>query len=210
METIDLLVTGGGLGILHSLLLLLLKPEDLLTDEYVEEKVAEYVKDYKNLKYNKDIKNFVRLVFNDKFSYETLFRPENQPLIVRLDKLRQEILDFYFSTIEELFGKGSGYERVCEIDLKLGSFILQLLRLRMVIQPQYGLSVGKHPKTDIEYMSVKSYWRNDDNTVTRKFTKSMGLASNYPEGIKDPKANEDGLKLVQEVMLNEYLQTYPE
>jgi hypothetical protein len=38
----------------------------------------------------------------------------------------------------------------------------------------------------------------------------LGLASNYPDGIKDERALEDGLNLIQEVMLEEYLKLYPD
>lgn len=210
MELVDLIMSGVELGMVHSLLLLLLKPEDLMTDEKIEEKVSGYMKNYKDYKYQKEIKDVVRLVYNDKFSNETFFRSQNFLLLDRLEKLRNQILDFYFSTLEDIPNRDSEMERVCDVDLKLGRFFLQLFRLRMIIQPQYGLSITTNPKSEVQYMNVKSYWKDDNNKPERRFNKSLGLASNYPDGIKDERALEDGLNLIQEVMLEEYLRLYPD
>ena len=194
----------------HSLLLLLLKPEDLLTDEIIEEKVSGYMKNFKEYKYRKEVKDVVRLIFNDKFSFESYTRPQNYLLLDRLEKLRNQILEFYFSTLEEILKTEKEMERVCDVDLRMGKYLLQLFRLRMVIQPQFGLSITTNPKSEVQYMNVKAYWKNNDNKPERKFNKSLGLASNYPNGIKDEKALEDGLNLIQEVMLEEYLEIYPD
>jgi hypothetical protein len=210
MELVDLILSSVEFGMVHSLLLLLLNPEDLNTDELIEERVNGYMKTFKGHRDWIEIKKFVQLVYNDKFSKETYRRPQNYLLLDRLEKLRNNILDFFSTTIQDLLKNDKELERVCDVDLKMGKYLLQLFRLRMVIQPQYGLSITTNPKSEVQYMNVKSYWKDRDNKSERKFNKSLGLASNYPDGIKDEKALEDGLNLIQEVMLEEYLKEYPD
>lgn len=211
MEIVDLIMSSVELGMVHSLLLLLLKPEDLETNEYVvKEKINGYMKNFKGHKDWKEIEKFVQLVFIDNFSKETYYRSQSYPLMDRLEKLRSDILQFFTTSIQDLVKNDKEMERVCDVDLKMGKYLLQLFRLRMVIQPQFGLSITTNPKSEVQYMNVKAYWKNNDNKPERKFNKSLGLASNYPDGIKDEKALEDGLNLIQEVMLEEYLSVYPD
>ena len=210
MEFFDLILSGFGFGAVKSLLLLLLRPEDFITDEYVAEKVKGYLKSNEQLKDKEQVKSYVTLVFNDRFTPLTNSKPQTQTLIKKLDILRKKMLDLYFSTLEELAGTDNDLKRVCDVDITLNNYVLQLMRLRSVIQPQISISKSIHPKTNIAYLAAKSYWKNDNNIQERKFTKSIGRADAFPGGIKDTKAIEEGFKLIQETMLNVYVDLYPD
>lgn len=210
MELVDFLLSGVDFGVTHSLLLLLLLADDFITDEIIEEKVNDYMQSFKGHKDWGSIRQFAQLVYNDRFTKETYSDMNLWHLRRKIDSLRNEILEFFKTSISDLVQNDKEIERVCDIDLKLGRYLIQLFRLRLVIQPQYGLSITTNPKTEVQYMNVKAYWRDDNNKPIRKFNKSLGLASNYPNGIKDEEALADGLKLIREVLMEEYSKIYPD
>lgn len=210
MEISNLLLSGEGFGVVKSFFLALLLLKDLYADEYVKTKVDEYLESKKLGKDKKRVKDFVTLAFNDKFPIATLTRVKNDSLLSRLETLRKKMLDLYFSTLKELTQKDDEFNRVYDVDVTLVNYVIQLMRLRSVIQPNIAISKSIHPKTNIAYLAAKSYWINDDNIQERKFTKSLGRADSYPLGIKDPKAYEDGLNLIQEAMYNLYVDLYPD
>src|SRR5690606_34766163 len=99
---------------------------------------------------------------------------------------------------------------VRDVHLRISEYMLQLMRLRIVIDPDFKLSRNKHPQTGITYLAVKAYWINDEGKKERKFTKSIGREDSYKDGINDKEAEKDGLNLIQPVLYDYYREIYPD
>lgn len=217
METLTMILSGTGLGamVVKSLLLLILKPEDLFTDEYVKKQIDNFMSTHHDVKNIDEVQKFVTLVYNDKFTPDTLNRIENQHFLINLSTLKDRILKFYFDQLNQI--TDPSIKMVCDVQTTLDKFFLQLVRLRMVIQPEIQISQNIHPVSKISYIAVKSFWIDDNGEKRRDFTKSLGPLEDY--GYKeydkkivseDSKVIEESLKRIQEVIYARYKEYYPE
>lgn len=199
------------LGAVQALLLLLVKPDDeSLKKDYIQLKVDDYLKKNNIGKGTNHIRNFLTWVLDDQFTIETLNRSENLKSLILLDNLKEKLINFYFNKLSEISSNNGDYNKVCDIDMEIGRLALQIMRMRLVIQPDFQLSKNIHPLTKIKYISAKGNWINDDLTKTRKFTKSIGRMDNYTDGTEDKQAELDGLNLLQPVIYAYYKEVYPE
>lgn len=212
-----MILSGTGLGtmVVKSLLLLLLKPEDLFTDEFVKIQIDNYMNTHKDVKNVSEVKKFVTLVYNDKFTPLTLNRNENRLLLINLSTLKSKILEFYFDQLNQI--QDESIRKVCDVQTTLDKLFLQLVRLRMVIQPEIQISQNIHPVSKISYIAVKSFWIDDDGEKRRDFTRSLGPLEEYGYKTYDkeivsnnPKVIEESLKRIQEVIYSRYKEYYPE
>ncbi len=99
-------------------------------------------------------------------------------------------------------------DSIADLDARISEYVIQLMRLRLVIQPDVKISRNKHPRTTHSYLAIKAYWISDSGKRERKFTKSVGRIENYPQKEKDPQALADGIKLIQPVLFENYQEIY--
>ena len=217
MENLDLILSGAGMGamVVKSLLFLLLDPKDLFADDYVKKQIEKYMNQHKDVKNVEEVSKFVTLVLNDKFTEETLNRKENRLHLFELNSLKDEMLNFYFTELNQI--EDPQVTKVCDIQTSFDRMYLRLVRLRMVIQPEIQISHFVHPSSDISYLAAKSFWIYDDGNIKRDITRSLGALEDFgydkyePKIVKvDPKVLEEGLKRIQEVVTARYKEVYLE
>lgn len=209
MELIDLII--GGAGVVKGLLLLLGLGYD---EKVMKEDIKRYYEDFMKMKgvpsTNGKVDELIAFVVDDNFKDGTHQKSQNWGYLFDLKNLKETIVKFYFTSLEEL-QKGEGvFTDVRDVYLRINEYMLQLMRLRIVIDPDYKLSRNKHPQTGITYLAIKAYWIDDEGKKVRKFTKSIGREDQYKDGIDDKKAEEDGLKLIQPVLYDFYKEIYPD
>ena len=194
------------------MLLLLLTPGRLLTELAPEEKdqIDKIIDNIEGLANPKDAKELMCQILYDGFSEETKTKGRNLSLINKLNQLKSNTIDFYLQSFKENEFKNPEIKYNCDVYSKIGEYLLQLFRFRIVIQPEIQLTTNVHKQTKITYLTVKGFWINGSGTKERKFTKSLGRADEYPMGKDDVKAIEDATIKMQSILLEEYLKYYPE
>ncbi len=209
MELIDLII--GGAGVVKGLLLLLGLGYD---EKVMKEDIKRYYEDFMKMKgvpsTNGKVDEFIAFVVDDNFKAGTHQRTQNWGYLFDLKNLKETIVKFYFASLDELQKGEREFTDVRDVYLRINEYMHQLMRLRIVIDPDYKLSRNKHPQTGITYLAIKAYWLDDDGKKVRKFTKSIGREEQYKDGIDDKKAEEDGLKLIQPVLYDYYKEIYPD
>lgn len=152
----------------------------------------------------------IAFLTKDEFDFSVYLRSQNWSYLAALKKLKEEIVRFYFTDLKELTKKEKNYSDVRDVFVRINEYMLQVMRLRVIIKPDFKLSLNKHQQTEITYVTIKSYWINDDGKKERKFAKSIGRLDNYPKGIEDENAVNDGLDLIQPMMWDLYKEIYPD
>lgn len=206
MEFTSIILAGS--GVIQSLLLLLLQP----TDENMNETVKKDFDNFMKLRtgtISQRTKELMQFVADDKFDEDVYKASQNWTYLAVLKKLKETFVEFYFKKLEDLHLLNSDLENIADVDNRIGLYLIQLLRLRLVIQPEVQISKNVHPRTNIKYLAIKAYWIDDNGKKIRKFTKSIGRAENYSQGIQDEQALIDGIKLVQPVLFENYKEIYP-
>jgi len=211
MGFIELLITGlGSIGLVKSMMLLVvptddIKVNDLNYDELLNyrHKIPEKVKDMNRAK------QFVAWVADDRFKSAEKPTADSLGIHLTLGSLKEEILDFYFKTLQNLSEEKNDINLACDVEGRIADYVIQLMRLRMVVEPQIQISKFVHPQTNISYLYVKSFWIDDRGKKKRKFSKLLGKAEDY-SGIKDVKALKDGLETIRPVMMEHYKELYPD
>ena len=181
---------------------------------------------HKNIKTNSNFGNNKRLLqileqdldWQDKFS-------EQNPLVYKLDSLINEIILLLDRPINEvieevkqndkLISKEGGGELLISdvnmlsinrhIDLK----IIQALKLKMVIKPEFLINTHTHNVTKHQYAILRVLWLDNNLKKTRKYSTSLGNLDTFgsieninPNIIKEEKKKLE-LKL-QELYAEEY------
>ena len=208
METTSIILAGTGV-IQSLLLLLLLQPTEENMNETVQKEYDSFMKLQKGSSSTVNTREFIRLVSEDHFREDVYRDSDNWTYLAILKKLKESIVGFYFTKIQDVESLNMDLQIIADVNDRIGHFILQLMKLRLVIQPDVQISMNVHPRTNIKYLAIKAYWIDDNGKKIRKFTKSIGRAENYPKGIKDDKALTDGIKLVQPVIFEAYKEEYP-
>ena len=178
-------------------------------NETVQKEYDGFMKLQKGSSSTVNTREFIRLVSEDHFNEDVYRNSENCTYLAILKKLKESIVEFYFTKIQDIESLNMDLKIIADINDRIGHFILQLMKLRLVIQPEVQISMNVHPRTNIKYLAIKAYWIDDNGKKIRKFTKSIGRAENYPKGIKDDKALTDGIKLIQPVIFEAYKEEYP-
>lgn len=208
METTSIILAGT--GVIQSLLLLLFQPTEENMNETVQKEYDSFMKLQKGSSSTMNTREFIRLVSEDHFNEAVYRNSDNWTYLAILKKLKESIVNFYFTKIQDIESLNMDLEIIADVNDRIGHYILQLMKLRLVIQPEVQISMNVHPRTNIKYLAIKAYWIDDNGKKVRKFTKSIGRAENYPKGIKDDKALTDGGKLIQPVIFETYKEEYPE
>jgi hypothetical protein len=206
MDTTSIILAGS--GVVQSLLLLLFQP----TDENMNETVT---KDYENFMKLKEgssstirTRELIRFIADDGFGGAIYKDSDNWTYLAELKRIKEVFVRFYFSKLKDIESSYKDLDIIADVDNRIGQFVIQLMRLRLVIQPEVQISKNVHPRTNIKYLAIKAYWIDDNGKKIRKFTKSIGRAENYLQGIHDEKALIDGIKLVQPVLFDSYKELY--
>ena len=216
MAHLDLIMSGTGAGVMvikSLLLLLLLDPRSLFADEYVKEQIKKYMDEHRDVKNGEEVSKFVTLILNDKFTEQTLDRKENKNYLFEISALKDKMLNFYFTELNQI--EDSQITKVCDVQSTFDRMFLQLVRLRLVIQPEIQISHFVHPTSKISYLAAKSFWIDDDGNINREITRSLGQMEDfgydkYSKSVKvDPKVKEEALKKVQESIVERYRKVYP-
>lgn len=222
MELVDLII--GGAGVVKGLLLFLGLGMD---EKSLAEEIKKYYDEYMKMKgapqTNGKVDEVVAFIIDDKFdktkgkkgekdskSISVFKRPENWGYLATLKSLKEEIVKFYFTSLEDLKNEKGEFTDVRDVQLRISEYLLQLERLRMVINPDYSLSRNKHQQTDHTYLAVKAYWLDDEGKKVRQFARSMGREESYKGGIDGEQAEEEGLKVIQPVIYDYYKNIYPD
>ena len=166
------------------------------------------MKNFQNTNNPSNIRNTLRWLEHEKYSKELSNDFIGRGYITELDELKNTYLDFYKMYITEISNADSDIKQVADLIARNDQYILQISRLRMIIDPQIQLSQNVHKQTKIVYLKVKGYWLSDEGVKERKFFKSLGRYDSYPKGIKDENAIQDGRAKIREAMLVEYSSIY--
>lgn len=223
MEILDLIlsVLGSGILVIKSYIFM---PALLLNSiddpEYIKSQIEKTLKEFPDVKHKVEVRNFVTSIYDDKFTMGSVirkFRLQNLLLLAKLETLKCDILNFYFATCDKIDEIESDNKLACDIHNTINNKVLQLKRLRMVIDPEIQISQNIHPVSKIAYIAVKSFWIDNEGAKNRDFTKSLGPLVEY--GYKkynkeivsnDSKIIEESLKRIQEVIYTRYKEYYPE
>ena len=207
METTSIILAGS--GVIQSLLLLLLIPSEENMNENVKKEYDGFMKLKGDSSYTQRTKELMQFIADDQFEEDIYKESRNWSYLPILKNLKETFVGFYFRKLEDLNSSNIDLERVADIDNKIGQYIIQLMRLRKVIQPEVQISKNVHPRTKIKYLAIKAYWIDEGGRKVRKFTKSIGRAESYPGGIEDKQALIDGIGLIQPVLFETYKEIYP-
>lgn len=198
----------AGIGAVQSFFLLLLIP----TEDNMNETVKKDFDDFMKLKgegaITPRIRELIRFIADDGFDEVDFKKSRNWAYLSELKKLKEDFVKFYFYSLEEMSKNHQEIDHVSDVDNRVAEYIIQLLRLRKVIQPEVQVSLNTHSRTNLKYLSIKAYWIDDSGRKVRKYTKSIGRAKNYPDGIEDKQALEDGITLIQPVLYEKYKEIY--
>ncbi len=198
----------AGVGAIQALLLLLFQPTEENMNETVQKDYEEFMKLRGKGSNTLRTKELIMYIADDGFN-ETVFKESrNWVYLSELKKLKESFVRFYFKRLDDITRNHQELDCVADTDNRIGEYIIQLMRLRKVIQPDVQVSINVHPRTSLKYLSIKAYWIDDSGKKVRKFTKSIGRAENYPGGIEDKQALEDGIKLIQPVLYENYKEIY--
>lgn len=188
----------------------LLKPSQLLTEASNMNEVSNYLDGMKDIVNREEATQMIYSISKDDFTKETKAKGRNQILLKKLYSLKTQIIDFYLQTLQDNSKLNPEIKHNCDVYSTMGNFLIQILRLRMVIQPEIQITTNVHKQTKITYLTVKGFWLNDNGEKERKFKKSIGRADEYEMGKKDPKAIENCTAKMQSILMDEYLKYYPD
>lgn len=173
-------------------------------DAIIDQKMMNFQNTYNP----NSVRNTLRWLEEEKYSKELSKDYLGRGFLTELEELKNTYLEFYKMYITEITNVDSKMKQIADLIAKNDQYILQISRLRMIIDPQIQLSQNIHKQTKILYMKVKGYWLNDEGVKERKFFKSLGRFDSYPNGIKDENAIQDGRAKIREAMLVEYSSIY--
>ena len=147
METTSIILAGT--GVFQSLLLLLFQP----TDENMNETVT---KDYENFMKLKEgssstirTRELIRFIADDSFGEDIYKDSDNWTYLAELKRIKETFVRFYFSNLKEIESSYKDLDIIADVDNRIGQFVIQLMRLRLVIQSEVQISKNVHPRTNI-------------------------------------------------------------
>jgi hypothetical protein len=177
-------------------------------NEMQNEDVKKIMKQYPDLLNREDTQAMVASIMVEKFSERAKSMLNiNSPLRNELSRVKKEILEFYLSLLTDIKDKGE-FKYVADTHTAFGNYLLRLMRLRLVVDPEIQLSINVHPQSKIKYLAAKSFWLDNEGRKVRKFTKSLGRLDSFKKGKNDPSAMDDAFNKIQEIIYEEYKSEY--
>ena len=205
MEEFNLILAGS--GVIHGLLLLLFQPTEETMNETVQKEYDGFMKLREGTSSTHRTKEVIQFIADDKFDEGIYKESLNWTYLSTLKNLKEEFVSFYFKKLKDIENENLDMDCIADIDNRIGEYVIQLMRIRLVIQPEGRISKNVHPRSGHSYLAIKAYWVDDSGRKVRKYTKSIGRSENY-QGIKDKQALADGIKLVQPVLFENYKELY--
>jgi len=175
----------------------------------IEKVIEKHMIRFKNTRNPNIVRNTLRWLEQDNFSDLVTKDYYSSIHLQELTKLKEIYLIFFELYIDSIQEKDSSIIQVADLLTKNEEYLIQIARLRMVVDPEIQLSKNIHKKTGIHYMKVKGFWLNDIGVKERKFFKSLGRFDQYQNGTEDEIAILDGRKKIREDIYAEYLKLYP-
>lgn len=171
----------------------------------IEEKVNEYFENHKEIVKTRSAINMLKWIYNDGFNLDhvlfgTLYHK-------KLESVKSEFLEFYFT---EVIKNKKEIKTNEQVDTKIDEYILKIMKLRMIVEPSIQIATNVHTQSKITYLIAKSFWYDEDGNKVRKFTKSLGRAEEYKNGIEDINAKTEADIKIKEVMIQTYKDEYGE
>jgi hypothetical protein len=146
----------------------------------------------------------------DEFKNETILDVENSFLLKVLEKLKDEYRTNYYGTLEKITFKTMTYS-YAQLDRVFRSNRIQIMRLRLVIEPDSIVSINKTFNREQKYSVMRGYWVNDAGKKILKFSVSLGNTENVmSSGKYDHHAIKIAEKEIRTKLLETYVQTYGE
>lgn len=172
---------------------------------------------FENLNLNDNTSDeLLNFIDNDNFEPSTLNNIDNGPYLKKLDNLKIEVRAFYeLSNTELANGIDKDGEKITQqikmknVHYAFKNYLVQIRRLRMVIEPEFNITRVVQPSNKICYLAARGYWINNSGKKERIFTRNFGREIDYPDGKDDPKAIEDARREIQILAINEYKSLYP-
>lgn len=176
----------------------------------IEKAIEKNMIRFKNTCNHNIVRNTLRWLEEDNFSDLVVKDYYSNIHLDELTKLKETYLIFFEMYIDSIQQNDKNIIQVADLLTKNEEYLIQIARLRMVVDPEIQLSKNIHKKTGIQYMKVKGFWLNDIGVKERKFFKSLGRFDKYQNGTEDEIAILDGRKKIREDIYAEYLKLYPE
>ena len=181
-------------------------PGNLLTNMTKDDKeVIDTIDIIEGIQNREEAKEIALWALHDDFKKTTSQKSRNKTHLKNLQSLKREFLDFYFKSLKNT---EKDIKINCDIHTKIAKYVLQIIRYRMVIEPEIQRTVNQHKKTQIKYLTAKGFWMNDEGVKERKFIKSIGRLDGFTNGKEDSSAIEESELKIQELLYEEYLNTY--
>ncbi len=165
----------------------------------IDKKIEKYFEDHKGIVKTRSAINMLRWAFNDNFESWLLY--VGSANMKKLDSLKEEFLNFYFLNISK---NKSDIKLNIDVHNKIDEYMIRIMKLRMIIEPDIQIALNVHTQTKITYLIAKSYWIDEDGNKVRKFTKSLGRAEEFKDGINDINAKQVADKKIKEIMIQTY------
>lgn len=181
---------------------------DNKNDKDIEAAVDKMMNQFKNVSNPNIVRNTLRWLENDDFSIHFKKDYDGHFYYNGLLGLKRTYLEFFQCYIDHLHSNDSTLLNVADIISKNEEYILQIARLRMIVDPEIQLSRNVHKETKIVYMKVKGFWLSDTGVKQRKYFKSLGRFDSYPNGILDTSAILEGRRKIREEMHTDYIKHY--
>lgn len=176
----------------------------------IEKAIENHMLKFNNTRNPNIVRNTLRWLEEDNFSDLVSKDYYSNIYIQELTTLKETYLNFFELYIDAIHETDNSIIQVADLLTKNEEYLIQIARLRMVVDPEIQLSKNIHKKTGIQYMKVKGFWLNDVGVKERKYFKSLGRFDQYPNGTEDETAILDGRKKIREDIYAEYLKTYPD
>jgi hypothetical protein len=175
----------------------------------IEKAIEKHMLKFKNTRNPNIVRNTLRWLEEDNFSDLVSKDYYSSKYIQELTTLKETYLNFFELYIDAIQETDNNIIQVADLLTKNEEYLIQIARLRMVVDPEIQLSKNIHKKTGIQYMKVKGFWLNDVGVKERKYFKSLGRFDQYPNGTEDESAILDGRKKIRDDIYAEYLKLYP-
>jgi len=109
----------------------------------------------------------------DEFDVKIKNDPKKAKLIRELDKLMSDFTTLAKTSLTQIENKFAS-KSYFEINLYFDDKLIQIMRLKLVIEPQFQKSIQTHTITDLKYLILKILWIDDQMKRVVKFSLSMG------------------------------------
>lgn len=138
---------------------------------------------------------------NDGFSKETISNQKNSKLLQVLNKSKEDYRKNYYEHLNHL-SLITVTQTYNQLDRIFKYNRIQIMRLRLLIQPDTIVSINKSYNREHKYSVMRAYWIDDSGKKVLKFNVNLGNTEkvmfkngNYDQNVISTAANEVKLKI---------------